>query len=351
MYILWDNLNVRSILYRETGDAYNTRMDSSLSLAIAARQPLFDDAHNSAFRLFNGFAEGDSTLSLDIYARTLVIHNYADDPTKNQFVIDSLFNVLPDLLVWLRAGIVKQRNGLTQEDKRGKLLFGDSPDTKISEHGVWYALDLTMNRDASFYLDTSLLRKWLIENMRGRSVLNTFAYTGSFGVAALAGGATRVVQIDRNRKFLDLAKRSYTLNGFQINTKDFVAQDFFPAVSRFKHSKQFFDCVILDPPFFSSTSKGKVDQETESARLINKVRPLVNDGGHLVTINNALYVSGREYMRTLEELCKDGYLKIEELIPVPESFVGYGNIGKPITDPAPFNYSTKIAVLKVRRKA
>lgn len=326
-------------------------MDSPFDLAIAARQPLLNDLHDSAFRLFNGFTEGDPSLSLDIYARTLVIHNYAEDPTQNQHVIENLVNALRNSLVWLRAGILKQRNGITQEDKRGVLLFGDSPDTKINEHGVSYALDLTMNRDASFYLDTSLLRKWLIENMKGKSVLNTFAYTGSFGVAALAGGASRVVQVDRNRRFLDLARKSCALNGFSVNRNDFLALDFFPSVSRFKTGKQTFDCVILDPPFFSSTSKGKVDQENESARLINKVRPLVNDGGYLVAINNALYVSGQEYMQTLENLCRDGYLKIEKLIPVPEHFVGYNRVNKPITDPAPFNHSTKIAVLKVRRKA
>ncbi|HNS60527.1 MAG TPA: class I SAM-dependent methyltransferase, partial [Anaerolineales bacterium] len=283
-----------------------------LDKAIASRAHLVDSHHEAAFRLFNGFTEGDPNLSADIYAQTLVIHNYADDPIDNQLFIEDVVRHLRTLLDWLRVGIIKHRNGITQEDKRGKLLFGDSPDTKIREHGVWYALDLTMNRDASFYLDTSLLRKWLIENMKGKSVLNTFAYTGSFGVAALAGGASRVVQVDRNRRFLDLARKSYALNGFSINRNDLLALDFFPAVSRFKTGKQTFDCVVLDPPFFSSTSKGKVDQEKESARLINKVRPLVNDGGYLVAINNALYVSGKEYMQTLEELCKDGYLQIEE---------------------------------------
>jgi 23S rRNA (cytosine1962-C5)-methyltransferase len=93
-----------------------------------------------------------------------------------------------------------------------------------------------------------------------------------------------------------------------------------------------------------------VDQENESARLINKVRPLINDGGWLVAINNALYVSGQEYMHTLEELCKDGYLRIRELIPVPDDYAGYDRIGKPVTDPAPFNHSTKIAILDVKRK-
>jgi 23S rRNA (cytosine1962-C5)-methyltransferase len=55
-------------------------------------------------------------------------------------------------------------------------------------------------------------------------------------------------------------------------------------------------------------------------------------------------------MQVLESLCKDGYLKICELIPVPQDFTGYSPIGKPVTDPAPFNHSTKIAILDVKRK-
>ena len=287
---------------------------------------------------------------MDVYARTVVIHNYADDPNANQDVVTEIVSHLQVELPWLRAGIVKTRNGTLQQDKRGQLVFGEKPDHKINENEIWYAIDLTLNRDASFYLDTLLLRKWLKENMKDKSVLNTFAYTGSLGVAAMAGGASRVVQTDRNRQFLNLAKDSYSLNGFPIYKNDFIAQDFFPVIAKFKNTKQFFDCVIIDPPFFSTTSKGKVDLVNESARIINKVRPLINDGGYLVAINNALYASGQEYMQTLEGLCKDGYLEIKELIPVPENFIGYNRIGKPVTDPAPFNHSTKIAILKVKRK-
>jgi 23S rRNA (cytosine1962-C5)-methyltransferase len=95
-----------------------------------------------------------------------------------------------------------------------------------------------------------------------------------------------------------------------------------------------------------------VDQVNESARLINKIRPLIRDGGTLIAINNALYVSGNAYMQKLEKLCRDGYLKIRELIPIPEDFTGYPDtrIGVPITDPSPFNHSTKITVLEVKRK-
>jgi 23S rRNA (cytosine1962-C5)-methyltransferase len=325
-------------------------ISSLLERAIVHRTHLFDERHESTFRLFNGFYEGAPNLAVDVYGRTLLIQDYSDNQAQNQSITREVTDYLQSTLVWLRAGIVKIRNGKTQEEKRGKILFGEKPDTRIKEHGVWYAVNLTMNRDASFYLDTANLRKWLIENMRGKSVLNMFAYTGSLGVAAMAGGASRVAQTDRNRQFLNLAKVSYSLNGFPIHKGGFIAQDFFPTVARFKATKQFFDCVIIDAPFFSTTSKGKVDLEKESTRLINKVRPLINDGGTLIAIINALYVSGQEYMNSLEELCQDGYLKIKELIPVPEDFIGYDRVRTPITDPTPFNHSTKIAILDVRRK-
>ncbi|MGC1376808.1 MAG: SAM-dependent methyltransferase, partial [Anaerolineales bacterium] len=123
-------------------------------------------------------------------------------------------------------------------------------------------------------------------------------------------------------------------------------------VNHLKRAGQTFDCVLLDPPFFAATPKGALDLQTDSARLINKVRPLVNDGGALVAINNALFLSGRDYLQTLEALCADGYLEIETLVPVPEDFSGYSQtrVGGPPVDPAPFNHATKIAILRVRRK-
>jgi 23S rRNA (cytosine1962-C5)-methyltransferase len=273
--------------------------------------------------------------------------------SSGKMAVQQAQEFLTDQLMWLRAGVIKTRNAKSQDERRGQLLFGEKPDTKIKEHGIWYSINLMMNRDASLYLDTRNLRKWLIENMKDKTVLNTFAYTGSLGVAALGSGASRVVQHDLNRQFPNVAKTSYTLNGFPIHQQDFISEDFFTLVAKLKRTNRHFDCVLIDPPFFSSTSKGKVDQVNENARLINKVRPLIHEGGYLVAVNNALYVSGKEYMQTLETLCKDGYLKMRELIPVPEDFTGYPEtrVGSPITDPAPFNHSTKIAILEVKRKA
>jgi 23S rRNA (cytosine1962-C5)-methyltransferase len=326
---------------------------AKLQLALSVRADLFDARHESAFRLFNGFYEGYPDLALDVYARTLVIHNYADPPEGGIPAIDTARDFLSSNLPWLRTVILKTRHSPSPDERRGRVIKGEEPDRKVREQGLWYAIDLTMNRDTGLYLDTRNLRKWAIDNLAGKTVLNTFAYTGSLGVAAMGGGAKRVVHLDLNRKFLNVAKTSYTLNGFPIVKSDFISSDFFPGVARLKRSGDLFDCVFLDPPFFSATSKGRVDQVAEGKRLINKVRPLVVDSGWLVAVNNALFLSGQEYMTMLEELCTDGYLHMEGLIPVPEDFTGYPEtrIGEFVTDPAPFNHPTKIVVLKVRRKS
>lgn len=323
-----------------------------LNRAIEARRPLMDETHETAFRLFNGFLEGAPEIAIDVYATTAVIHDYAETRTSGAANLDTAVAVLRGALPWLRCGLVKVRAGETPQARRGEVHFGGNPDTRVREHGVLYALDLAMNRDASFYLDTRALRRWAQDHLAGKSVLNTFAYTGSLGVAALAGGAAHVAQLDLNRRFLELARTSCSLNGYATARHEIIAGDFFPRISLLKRAGRTFDCVFLDPPFFATSSRGTVDLENSLGRLINKVRPLVNHEGWLVVVNNALYVSGAAFVAELEALCAGGYLAIESIIPVPEDSAGFPHtrVGSPPADPAPFNHATKIAVLRVTRK-
>lgn len=323
-----------------------------LQPALHARLAMLDSDHRCAVRLFNGFLEGCPDLTIDLYGSTLVIHNYADQPDSTADNVNFAVDFFQGQLPWLKAIMLKSHRSSHPAQRQGKLLFGEIVDREIVEHGVRYAISLNMNQDASFYLDTRNLRKWLLDNTRGKTILNTFAYTGSLGVAAMAGGAQRVVQTDINQKFLNVAKTSYTLNGFPIEKSNFMTTDFFQAIGRFKSTKTEFDCVILDPPFFSSTTAGKVDMVNESHRLINKVRPLIADDGLLVSINNALFLNGSDHMETLNALCGDGYMQIEQTIPVPDDITGFPSTqqGNPPADPTPFNHSTKITILRVRRK-
>ncbi len=328
---------------------YRAPLIGRLEAALAARADLLDDQHEAALRLFSGFYEGWPALVFDLYGRTLVIHNYADDPAAGRVDAERGLAFYQEHLPWLAAAVLKTRRGATSRERSGVSLLDGRPDHWIREEGVRYAVDLQLNRDASFYLDTRELRAWLRANADGLDVLNTFAYSGSLGVAAVAGGATRVVHTDLNKGFLNLAKTSYTLNGFPIDKKKFQAGDFWSQASRFKRAGERFDLVILDPPFFSTTNQGTVNLAENYARLINKLRPLIRSGGRLVATNNALFVSGREFLSVLEALGHGGYVEIEQLIPVPLDVTGTPAtiVGSPPVDPAPFNHPTKIVVLRI----
>ena len=291
-------------------------------------------------------------LSVELYRQTIILFVNKVLGEESDLLVQSARDFYLIKLPSIKCVVAKHRSSTDPLLKQGEIVFGAAPDTQINESGIQYALDLLMNQDASFYLDTRNLRQWLVARAKDKTVLNTFAYTGSLGIAALAGGASRVVQVDRNSRFLDLARKSLELNHFDTASMKLVGADFFVVIGQMKRRSELFDLVILDPPYFSSTDRGQVNQAGESTRLINKVRPLVRDGGHLVVVNNALFYSGQSFMGELEALCVGGYLSIEEIIPVPPDITGFmqsSTLPLP-ADPAPFNHSTKIAVLKVKRK-
>jgi 23S rRNA (cytosine1962-C5)-methyltransferase len=193
-----------------------------------------------------------------VYQRCLVLHDYT--PGGDTRLTAQALATARAQLPWLTSAVVKVRDGAPAQ-RNGRLVFGapgDLPHT-VCEHGVWYALHLTLNRDASLYLDTRNLRAWAKANLRGARVLNTFAYTGSLGVAARAAPSAQVVTTDANRQCLAIAAASFALNAFEVSPRDFRVGDFFAVVSRLKREQALFDCVFLDPPVYSKSDNGVVD--------------------------------------------------------------------------------------------
>jgi len=327
-------------------------LERALERAIAARADLADAEHRTAFRLFNGFTEGHPGLTCDVYGCSLVLADHA--PGGDAPAVRAAAELARARLPWLRAALWKVVRGATVGLRGGRLLGGGKGDLErsVAEDGVAYALALTLHGGPSLYLDTRELRAWARRTLAGRRVLNAFAYTGSLGVAARAAPAAEVVHVDRRRAFLDVARASYALNGFAVRRADFRCEDFFTCTARLRREGALFDAVFLDPPLFSATDRGRVDLQSSADRLIDKVRPLVGDGGWLLVVNNALWVSGAAQLRAIEAATADGYLQLETLLAVPADVVGSCAAGAAAwpEDPAPFNHPTKIAVLRVRRK-
>ncbi|MFO0562650.1 MAG: class I SAM-dependent methyltransferase [Polyangiales bacterium] len=319
---------------------------------------LFHEPHTSALRLFNGFTEGDPSLSVELFARCAVLYDHSASPDGDPAKARAACEALCARFSWIECVLWKRRSAEEPSLRNGFLLRGERSQLPSHiEEGegslVKYAVDLMLNRDASFYVDAASLRAWLRRSCEGRSMLNTFAYTGSLGVAARAGGASRVVHVDRSAKFLALAKKSFALNGWaEPSRSDLIVDDFFRAVGRLKAQSLLFDDVIVDPPFFSHSDAGTVDLEAEPLRMLDKVQPLVAHGGRVVLVNNALFLSGERWMEAIRSRCAKGYLSVREVIDVDPCSRGWATETASAwpADPAPFAHPTKIVVLDVRRK-
>lgn len=331
---------------------FDPDLNQRLEIALQARYLPNNQPHQGAIRLFNGFYEGYPDLVADRYANTLLLYGYGRDPKSVRALLSQAQDYYLQTLPEIDCVLHKYRSASDLSLRRGMIVYGEQPAQWIEEHQVRYALDLHLNQDASFYPDTRNLRAWILENSFGKNVINLFAYTGSLGVAALSGGAQHVIQVDLKQKFLDVAQRSVSLNELDSLKMSLDAADFFSRVAFYKRQSLLFDLVILDAPFFSTTSKGSVDQVAQGIRLVNKVRPLVEHGGHLILVNNALFLSGKAFYESLQSICQDGYLAIDKVIPVPEDITGYPEtiVRRPPVDPEPFNHPTKIVVMQVKRK-
>ena len=140
-------------------------------------------------------------------------------------------------------------------------------------------------RDANvgLFLDARPIRGWLRENSSQRRVLNLFAYTGSLGVAAAAGGARSVVHLDKKRGPLDLARENHRVNGLPVDGRGFLAGDVYQHLPRAARSGASFDAIILDPPPRVHRRKGATGAASQDfAELTRLSTALLDSGGWLL---------------------------------------------------------------------
>jgi 23S rRNA (cytosine1962-C5)-methyltransferase len=141
------------------------------------------------------------------------------------------------------------------------LLAGDAAAplvTVVGENGMRFGLDFAAGYSAGLFIDQRANRA-LVRRDAGRRVLNTFAYTCSFSVAAALAGA-ETVSIDLSKKSLDRGRENFALNGLDAtgeNRHRFYADDVLDVLPRLARKGETFDTIILDPPTFSRGHKGR----------------------------------------------------------------------------------------------
>jgi 23S rRNA (cytosine1962-C5)-methyltransferase len=126
-------------------------------------------------------------------------------------------------------------------------------------------------------------------------VLNCFAYTCSFGLAAWRGGAARAVNVDVSRRYLDWGRANAERNGFAPPATDLIFGDVFDWLRRFGRRGQTFDLVILDPPSYATTRQTRFSVERDYAGLVALAAPLVAPGGKMLACANTHALPSRSF--------------------------------------------------------
>ena len=142
------------------------------------------------------------------------------------------------------------------------------------------------------FLDMREVRGWVGQMARGRKVLNLFAHTCSLGVSATLGGATRVLNLDVSKTYLEWGKANYGLNDLAVDPHDFVFGEAFDWLGRIARRRERFDMVILDPPSFSSTPFSVV---RDYPRLVEAAAAATSPGGILLAATNHSTTSDQRF--------------------------------------------------------
>lgn len=255
-----------------------------LAAAVEDRRLTPNRLPGNAGRLVFGESDGLPGLIVDRYGEYLVCQFlYAGAEFWKAALVEALREVYPCKGIYERSDVaVRAKEGL--EESAGSL-YGEAPPESIemTENGCTYRVDVYHGHKTGFYLDQSRNRAWVAELASGRDVLNCFSYSGGFGVAALAGGARYVVNLDASQPALDLAAANFALNGYGVDRYENLCGDAFDLLRRLQEDGRRFDMVILDPPKFADSrqhlvraSRAYKDIALQGSKLLRRNGLLVN---------------------------------------------------------------------------
>jgi 23S rRNA (cytosine1962-C5)-methyltransferase len=174
-----------------------------------------------------------------------------------------------------------------QDDKPLQISGPDLPaEAAVSERGLRFGVDFSAGYSVGLFCDQRANRAHL-ETLRPQRVLNCFAYTCAFSVAAARAGA-ETLSLDLSRKSLDRGRANLALNDLNLAGHRFLADDVFAVLPRLARRGEKFDVIILDPPTFSRGAKGHVFRaERDLGTLLDEARELATPGAHILISTNA----------------------------------------------------------------
>lgn len=263
----------------------------------------FNKPQPEARRIFHGRGHcypGFEHLCIDWYEPLVLITTHT--PIENCEEIRALI-IDADVHSQVKT-IMLQERYLPQSPSQ--IIYGKAVDSiAVKEGGLQFEVRPGQQQNTGLFLDTRLLRAWLQANSKECNVLNLFAYTCSLSVAALAGGASRVTNVDVSKTSIAWGSRNHELNNQDSRQVRTIPHNLFTSWGRIKQYGRY-DIVIVDPP---TRQRGSFDAEKDYGSVIKKMDKCCNPGAIIIAALNSPFL-GDEFLQQQF----DRYLPQAELI-------------------------------------
>lgn len=285
-----------------------------LDAAIDLRRRLFQDRPEwHACRLVFSEADGLSGLTIDRYGDHLLLQWTSRAlALREAEIVAMLQERLHPAGIWRRTEKgIRELEGLDATDER---IAGIDPPRPlfVEENGIRYGADVVAGQKTGFYFDQRDNRATAARYLTGR-VLDTFCYTGGFGINAVKlGKAESVLGVDSSESALTMARANAELNDVadRFQWEHGAAA---PTMERLYAAGEQFDGVVLDPPKMART-RGGLDRALKGYRTLNRLAvSLLKPGGILVTCSCSGLVPRVEFEAMLAQVAADTRRRIQIL--------------------------------------
>lgn len=267
---------------------------SKLEKAIEYRRSLglLGSSQTNMFRLIHGEGDGFPGLIVDYYAGVAVIQCHAVGFFLIREMLAELFQeILGDDL---HAVYDKSEHTMPFKapvEPEDKFLIGESGPIEGLEYGHKFMVNVETGQKTGFFLDQRENRRLLGEYSKGKTILNTFSYSGGFSIYGLMNEAKLVHSVDSSQIAVDLANENATLNDVTENHDGFTA-DVFKYLMEMETE---YDLIVLDPPAFAKHKK-VLKQALRGYRTINhKAIQNIAPGGILFTFSCSQVVTIQDF--------------------------------------------------------
>lgn len=310
------------LTYNEAEKIDQSFFERKIKAAINKRGSFYKDPETTAFRVFNAEGDGIGGLTIDYFDGYYLINWYSEGIyTYSEYVLASLRNLVDYKAIYQKkrfntGGKFIEEDGFV-EGERGQFPI------IVKENGDNLAVYLNEEAMVGVFLDQRDVRRTIRDKYaKGKTVLNTFSYTGAFSIFAALGGASKTTSVDLANRSLPRTIEQFSVNGLDDKAQDIIVEDVFHYFKYAGKKKLKFDLVILDPPSFARSKKFTFSAEKDYKNLLKEAIAITENNGVIVASTNCASFDMKKFKGFIDAAFKESNKKytIEEEFSLPQDF-------------------------------